>query len=86
MLKTLILAVAVNLNTMSFQELETLYWDCDTLFMKAELGGEDMMSCLAITEQFQKLFWDRWVFTQYWNSQKKQQWLQRGYTHHDEHD
>lgn len=84
MLKTLILAVALNVNSLTFVELETLYWDCDTAFMKGELGGEDMMSCLAITDEFQKHFWDKWVFTQYWNNQKKSQWLKRGYEHDHE--
>lgn len=86
MLKILLVTVALNVNTLNFQELETLYWDCDTARMKGELGHQDMMSCPAITDEFQKLFWDKWVFTQYWNYQKKSQWLKRGYKHHDEHD
>ena len=55
-------------------------------FMKGELGGQDMMSCLAITEQFQTHFWDKFVFSQYWNAQKKSQWAKRGYKLDHEHD
>jgi len=44
------------------------------------------MTCLAITEEFQKHFWDKFVFSQYWVANKKQQWAQRGYKHHDEHE
>lgn len=86
MLKVLLLTVALNAADLTFEQLEQHYWDCDTLFMKGELGGQDMWSCLAVTEEFQKHFWDKWVFTQYWNAQKKTQWQKRGYQHHDEHD
>lgn len=86
MLGAILLTVALNTADLSFQELESYYWDCDTAFMKGELGGQDTWSCLAVTEEFQKHFWDKYVFSQYWNSQKKIQWLKRGYRHHDEHD
>ncbi len=82
----MILVAAISLSDLSFEALENFYWDCDTMFMKGELGGQDTMTCLAITEQFQKHFWDKWVFSQYWNAQKKSQWAQRGYIHHDEHE
>lgn len=86
MLGAIIITTALTASELTFQELESYYWDCDTAFMKHELDGQDMMSCLAITEEFQKHFWDKWVFTQYWNAQKKAQWALRGYKHHDEHD
>lgn len=85
-IQTIFISVALNLSSLNFQELESYFWDCDAMFMKGELKGQDMMTCLSITEQFQKHFWDKWVFNQYWNAQKKQQWLKRGYVHHDEHD
>lgn len=87
MLATFILTATLSLGNLNFEQLESFYWDCDTLFMKGEMGGQDTMSCLAITETFQqKYFWDKFVFSQYWNSQKKQQWAKRGYKHKDEHD
>jgi len=86
MLKTAILTVALNINTLSFNELESYYWDCDTAFMKGELGGQDTWSCLTITEEFQKHFWDKFVFQQYWHAHKKSQWAKRGYNHDHDHD
>lgn len=86
MLGAILLTVALNTADLNFEQLESYYWDCDTAFMKGELGGQDTWSCLAVTEEFQKHFWDKYVFSQYWNSQKKIQWLKRGYQHHDEHD
>lgn len=82
----MILVAAIGLNDLNFEVLESFYWDCDTMFMKGELGGEDMLTCLAITDEFKKRFFDKYVFSQYWNAQKKQQWAQRGYKHHDEHE
>lgn len=79
MLIPTILAAAL-LNTMNFQQLETLYWDCDTAFMKGEMGGQDMISCLAVTDEFQtRFFVDRREFKQYWNRQRREQWNKRGY-------
>jgi len=46
MLETLVLAVALNAAELPYRELEKYYWDCDTAFMKNELGGQDMWSCL----------------------------------------
>jgi hypothetical protein len=86
MLGAVMLSVALQAGDLSFQQLEEYYWDCDTTFMKGELGGQDMMSCLAITEQFQTHFWDKFVFSQYWNAQKKAQWAKRGYKPDHEHD
>ncbi len=76
----IILVAAMTLNDLNFEVLESFYWDCDTMFMKGELGGQDMLTCLNITDTFQKKFFiDKTAFTKYWNSQKKQQWAQRGY-------
>lgn len=86
MLYSMVLVAGIAASSLSFEQLEEYYWDCDTMFMKGELGGQDTWSCLAITDEFQKHFWDKFVFSQYWNAQKKQQWAKRGYKHHDEHD
>lgn len=83
---SMVFVVSLAASSLSFTELEKYYWDCDTMFMKGELGGQDTMSCLAITEEFQKYFFDKFVFSQYWNAQKKQQWALRGYKHHGDHD
>lgn len=79
MLKTFILAVALNASELSYQELEKYYWDCDTAFMKGELGGQDMWSCLSVTEQFQTQFDSRDDFLIYWHENKFQQWENRGF-------
>jgi len=80
MLKTFILSIALSTGDLPYDQLEQLYWDCDTMFMKGELGGQDMWSCLAITDEFQSYFADRDAFMLYWKQNREQQWLQRGYT------
>ena len=82
----LVLSVTLNLSELSFDALESLYWDCDASFMKGEMGGNDMLTCLTITDEFQKHFWDKFVFSQYWNAQKRKQWAIRGYKPKFEHD
>ena len=82
----MILVAALTLNDLPFDVLESFYWDCDTMFMKGELGGDEMFTCLTITDAFQKHFFDKFVFSQYWNAQKKRQWAQRGYYIDDEHE
>jgi hypothetical protein len=74
------LTVALAAGDLSLEQLEQYYWDCDTAFMKGELGGQDTWSCLAITDEFQSYFADREAFMQYWEKNRKSQWLQRGYT------
>jgi hypothetical protein len=79
MLKILFLAVALNPADLPYAELEKFYWDCDTMFMKGELGGQDTWSCLSITEEFQKHFGSRDDFMIYWHDRRRQQWSDRGY-------
>jgi len=38
MLKTLLVAATISLSDLNFETLERFYWDCDTMFMKGELG------------------------------------------------
>ena len=80
MLTALLITVAVSTADIPFTQLEQYYWDCDTAFMAGELGGQDMMSCLAITEEFQDYFPSRESFMQYWEEQRRTQWYQRGYS------
>jgi hypothetical protein len=82
MLKILFLSVALSAGDLSIPELEKYYWDCDTLFMKDEMGP-DVMSCLAITDAFieKKFKNDQKKFKEYWNRSKIQEWRKRGYIH-----
>ncbi len=77
--KALVMTVAMTLGELPRDVLESFYWDCDTMFMKGELGGQDMLTCLAITEEFQKHFHSKDEFKQYWERQRQRQWQQRGY-------
>lgn len=79
MLKIFLLTVALNAADLNFEQLESYYWDCDTAFMKGELGGQDMWSCLAVTEEFQTYFADREAFMQYWEEHRRIEWDRRGY-------
>ena len=79
MLKILVLTVALTAGDIPLTTLEKLYWDCDTEFMKGGLSGQDLMSCLAITEEFQTYFADREEFMQYWEERRRIEWNQRGY-------
>lgn len=79
LLPAVFLTVAVTLQDLPKEVIESFYWDCDTMFMKGELGGQDMYTCLTITETFQKHFESKEDFKQYWNQEKIKQWAQRGY-------
>ena len=81
MLNAFLLLTALSVSDMSNTDLEKYYWDCDTSFMQGSLGGQDMNSCLQITEQFQKPMFnsDRDAFMDYWNRNKNTQWERRGY-------
>ena len=75
------IALALSVETLSSAELEKYYWDCDTAFMKGEMGGQDMNSCLAITDQFQAQVFnnDKTAFTLYWNKNKSREWERRNF-------
>jgi hypothetical protein len=81
MLSAVLLLTALSVSDIPHTDLEKYYWDCDTSFMQGSLGGQDMNSCLQITEQFQKLIFnsDRDAFMDYWNRNKHKQWERRGY-------
>ena len=79
MITAIMLTVALAAGDLSLEQLEQYYWDCDTAFMKGELGGQDMMSCLAVTDEFQTHFPDRETFLEYWEENRRRQWDQRGY-------
>ena len=81
MLLETILVAALSSTDINTDSLERYYWDCDTLYMKQELGGQDMNTCLTLTRRFiqdrfdndMQLFWD------YWARNRLTQWRQRGY-------
>jgi hypothetical protein len=80
MVMSYLLAVALDLATVGSVDLERMYWDCDALYMKGELGGQDMSSCLSITQKFQN---ERFegnfdTFMIYWNENKYLEWRRRG--------
>jgi hypothetical protein len=79
LLETILVAV-LTVDTLSTHDLETYYWDCDTAYMQGTLGGQDLMSCLAITEEFQQRRFNsnRRDFMQYWNEHKLEEWARRG--------
>lgn len=79
LLPAVFLTVAVTLQDLPLDVLESFYWDCDTMFMRGELGGQDMYTCLQITEVFQKHFTTKEDFKQYWNQTKLKEWQRRGY-------
>ena len=83
LLETMVILVAVNtVQDLKTNELEKYYWDCDTMFMKDELGGQDMLTCLEITEEFKQRSFDgdHQRFMQYWRRENLQQWYTRGFT------
>ena len=82
MLAATILVAALTVDTLTTQELEQYYWDCDTAFMKGEMGGQDLNSCLAVTEELQTRQFDndRTRFMQWWSTNTLQEWYERGFT------
>jgi len=81
MFYTIVFTLVLSVDQLSIPQLEKYYWDCDTLFMKQELGGQDILSCLAVTDQFilKKFKNKREKFREYWNKNKYHEWETRGY-------
>lgn len=82
MLAEFVLVAALSVDSLSIKELESYYWDCDTAFMKGEMGGQDLNSCLAVTEEFQARVFDndKALFMQYWRRYNLPEWYKRGFT------
>ncbi len=80
LLPIVFLTVATTLQDLPRDVIESFYWDCDTMFMRGELGGQDMYTCLQITDEFQKYFKTKEEFKTYWLKEQDKQWQQRGYT------
>lgn len=87
MLETVILVVALNTpQDLSSSELVRYYWDCDTNFMKGELHPNDVLGCIAITEELKQRVWngDHSQFIQWWRQRRHKEWAKRGYIHKPE--
>lgn len=75
------IALAASVASMTPAQLESYYWDCDTAFMKNQLSGQDLNSCLSITDRFIETVFlnNRTQFMTYWDRNHNQQWAQRGF-------
>lgn len=82
MVNSIIVAAALTLNLVSDQRLEEWYWDCDTAYMQQQLSGQDFNSCLSVTEELQRRLFnnDKSLFWQWWELNRRHQWLNRGYS------
>ncbi len=79
------IVVALTVGTaqdLSSGELVRYYWDCDTQFMKGELSGQDLLPCMAITEELKQRVWqgDHERFMQWWRERNLTEWYKRGFT------
>ena len=82
MLAALALSVALYSEDPQLEQVERFYWDCDTAYMRGELGPESLYGCLEVTEQFKIMAFgnDHRLFMQYWRQQNLTEWYKRGYT------
>lgn len=82
MLNSLIITAALSLNLVDDQRLVEWYWDCDTQYMQATLSGQDLNTCLSVTEELQRRLFNnsRSDFMQWWEQNHRHQWLNRGYS------
>jgi len=80
LLETVLVAV-LTVDTLSTQQLEQYYWDCDTAYMQKQLSGQDLNTCLSITSEFIQRRFDNDMtkFWSYWAEQRVAQWRLRGY-------
>ena len=81
MVNSLIVTVALSLNLVDNHTLTQWYWDCDTQYMQQQLSGQDMNTCLSVTEELQRRLFDndRQLFWQWWEQNHRNQWRNRGY-------
>lgn len=80
-MKFILLSIALDINSLSYIEIEKYYWDCDTAFMKGEMAGDQMFGCMEITDTFKEQYFnsDSIKFKFYWNSTKEVEWAKRDY-------
>lgn len=82
MLVEMTLVALVSVHTMTTEELERYYWDCDTLYMQQQMSGEDLARCLSITYALQDRFPTMSAFREWWEKNRQSEWQKRGYTGH----
>jgi hypothetical protein len=82
MLNSLIITAALTLNIVDTDTLTQWYWDCDTAYMKHELSGQDLNTCLGVTRELQQRMFNnsKEDFQQWWELNHRDQWLNRGYS------
>ncbi len=82
MLLTLLITAQLQTQPIPKYDLEQLYWDCDTAYMKGQLEPKDVMRCLDISDLFveERFKGDMIKYKDYWEANKKVQWARRGYT------
>ncbi len=69
----------VLISQLTFVELESAWWDCDTRYQQDQLINREYVECKKIDDQFRQHFSSEEEFLKYWNDEKKEQWTQRGY-------
>ena len=81
MFNAFVITVALSLNLVDNDTLTQWYWDCDTQYMQQQLSGQDLNTCLAVTEELQRRLFDndRQLFWQWWEQNHRNQWRNRGY-------
>lgn len=81
MLLTLLITAQLQVQPIPQYDLEQLYWDCDTSYMKGTLEPKDVMRCLDISDLFVEEHFkgDTDQYKEYWEKNKKTQWARRGY-------
>ena len=81
MVNAFVITVALSLNLVDNDTLTQWYWDCDTQYMQQQLSGQDLNTCLAVTEELQRRLFDndRQLFWQWWEQNHRNQWRNRGY-------
>ena len=79
LLETITVAV-LSVTSIDTQTLERYYWDCDTAYMQEQLSGQDVNTCLSVTEELKTRLSLRGIeFMNYWHKHKTGEWLKRGY-------
>lgn len=71
-------------NQLSLNELESAWWDCDTLYQQDKLINQKYLECVKINNAFRNYFPDDVVFMQYWRDNKEKEYFKRGYKHIEE--
>jgi hypothetical protein len=82
MILEFLIATQLQVSPVPKYDLEQLYWDCDTAYMKGQLEPKDVMRCLDISDLFVEEHFkgDMNLYKEYWEKNKKSQWTRRGYT------